>query len=588
MEFRELAGFYQQLESVSSRLEMIRIMSEMFRRLEYEEVDKVVYMVQGLLAPQFEGVEFGLASKMAEEAIAIATGFTKGEVDKLYKKLGDLGLTAEKLSYESKLKRMRSSTYTAVMVYDSMMKIAKTSGPGSKELKVKGLANLLAGSTPLECRYLIRYPLGQLRLGAGEYTVLEALSLSTTGSRSLKPVLENAYNLCGDLGYVAKVLFKNGENGVKGIKITPFMPIRPALAERLPTAEQILEKMGGECAVDQKYDGFRCQVHKRGNEVKIYSRNLEETTSMFPDIVKEVIRSVTADSVIFEGEALAFNEKTEEFMSFQETIQRKRKHGISEMAESMPLHLMLFDLLYCGVDYTSKPYSERRKKLSEIISEKSETIKLSRMEIVKSAEELSQFFDESIGEGLEGIVAKNLSAPYVAGARGFSWIKMKRSYKGELSDTLDLVILGYYLGRGSRAEFLFGGLLCGVYNKDKDIFETISRIGTGFTEEWMKELRDKLNRIRLKGKPMRVVSIIEPDFWVEPKYVVTVRADEITRSPMHTCGKHGNGSGYALRFPRIIGEEPIRKDKNAEEASSTKEIIEMFKQQKKISLKAHS
>ncbi len=587
MEFKELAGFYEKLEGLSSRLSMIEVMSELFKRLKYAEIDKVVYMVQGVLAAPYEGVEFGLAVKMAQDSISIATGASKADVEALYRKLGDLGSAAERLRSESKLRRMSSSTYTVEMVYDSMLKIAKTSRSGSKELKIRILAEMLAASTPLECRYLVRYPLGQLRLGAGDYTVLEALSVAVTGNRSSKELLEGAYNICSDLGYVARVLFKEGNKGIRDIGVSLFRPIRPALAERLPTAEQILKKMGGRCAVDQKYDGFRCQIHKKGGQVKIYSRNLEETTSMFPDIVAEVIRYVKSDSVIFEGEALAFNEKTEEFMPFQETIQRKRKHGINEMAESMPLHLMAFDLIYEGKSYMGRPYSERRKRLEEIVSRDSEKIKLSKMEVIESADRLERFFEASVGDGLEGIVAKDLSAQYVAGARGFSWIKMKRSYKGELSDTLDLVILGYYLGKGSRAEFMFGGLLCGVYDKKNDMFETVSRIGTGFTEKWMRELREKLSQIRLKSKPARVESIIQPDFWVEPKYVVTVRADEITRSPMHTCGAGKNGTGYALRFPRIIGEEPIRKDKSAEDSTTSVEVIEMFKQQKKVSTKSH-
>jgi DNA ligase-1 len=587
MEFKELASFYEKLEGLSSRLSMIEVMSDLFKRLRYDEVDKVVYMVQGVLAAPYEGVEFGLAVKMAQEAISIATGVSKTDVDTMYKKLGDLGSTAEKLRSVSKLKRMTSSTYTVEMVYNSMLKIAKTSGSGSKGLKIRILAEMLAASTPLECRYLIRYPLGQLRLGAGDYTVLEAFSLAATGSRSSKELLESAYNICSDLGYVAKVLFKDGVEGVGRIKVSLFRPIRPALAERLPTAEQILKKMGGRCAVEQKYDGFRCQVHKKGKQVRIYSRNLEETTSMFPDIVAEAARSIKSDSAIFEGEALAFNEKTEEFMPFQETIQRKRKHGINAMAESMPLHLMAFDLIYDGKSYMERPYSERRKLLEEIVSKDSDRIKLSKMVIIESAERLERFFEDSVGDGLEGIVAKDLSAQYIAGARGFGWIKMKRSYKGELSDTVDLVVLGYYLGKGSRAEFMFGGLLCGVYDKKRDMFETISRIGTGFTEEWMRELREKLSKIRLKSKPARVESLIEPDFWVEPKYVVTVRADEITRSPMHTCGAYKKGTGYALRFPRIIGEEPIRRDKGAEDSTTSVEVIEMFEQQKKVSTKPH-
>ncbi len=589
MQFKEFAEYFQRIESVSSRLKMIEILADMFKKIDSSEISMAVYMTQGVLAAPYEGIEFGLATKMAEDALSIATGKDKNEIESLYKKSGDLGLSAEMLMAESKLRRMRSSSYTIGMVYDSMIKISKASGKGSKEVKVRTLAEVLAASTPIECKYIIRYPLGQLRLGAGDSTILEALSVAHTGERRMKEELEHAYNICSDLGFIAEELYKFGEKGIKSIKVTLFRPIKPALAERLPTPEQIIDRLGGRCAVEQKYDGFRCQVHKSGNTVRIYSRNLEETTDMFPDIVKATKDSIEAENVIFEGEALAYNEKTSEFLPFQETIQRKRKHDVKAMSEQMPLHLMAFDIIYLnGKSYMDLPYNRRREELGRIISQNSERITLSNMVITKSAKELNKFFEESIESGLEGIVAKDLNSSYIAGARKFSWIKLKRSYKGLLSDTLDLVILGYYLGKGSRAEFKFGGLLCGVYNKKSDMFETISRIGTGFSEDNMKKLSSLLSKIRAKSKPARVSSLINPDFWVDPVYVVTVRADEITRSPMHTCCRNNSGDaevGYALRFPRIIGTNLIREDKRAEDCTSSEEIDELFKQQKKVTTK---
>jgi DNA ligase-1 len=340
--------------------------------------------------------------------------------------------------------------------------------------------------------------------------------------------------------------------------------------------------------VEQKYDGFRVQVHKNLNKVRLFSRRLEDTTEMFPDIVEAVKKEVRADTAIFEGEAIAFNESTGEFRPFQETIQRKRKHGITEKAEEMPLHLFAFDLMYVdGKDYTNEPYEKRRAELEKILKG-SATIRPTTRMVTTSPKELERFFSDAIEQGLEGIVAKDLDAPYIAGARKFSWIKMKRSYKGELSDTLDLVIIGYYRGRGSRAEFEFGGLLCAVYNKRRDVFETISRIGTGFTEAQMSQLKSTLDKIKERSKPARVDAIVEPDFWVYPKYVITVQADEITKSPTHTCGREkqadGTETGYALRFPRIIGDEAIRKDKSAEDATTTQEVIELFKQQKRVGI----
>jgi len=591
MLFRELAEYYDKLEAVSSRLKMIEILSELFKKLSPDEMSAAVYMTQGILLPPFEGLETGIADKLVEEAAAVSTGYTKEQIDREYKRSGDLGLAVQKLKAESKLKSMRSGHYSITEVYDRMLKIARTGGAGSKEKKINMLADMIGAAVPAEAKYMVRYSLGQLRMGVGDSTIMEALSVIGTGDRKFKADLERAYNICSDLGLVAKELASKGPKAIEGFKVTLFKPVRPALAERLPTAEEILERMDGIAAVEQKYDGFRVQVHKDGNTVKLFSRRLEDTTDMFPDIARAVVEEVGVKRIIFEGEALAFNEATFEYLPFQETIQRKRKHDVEKMAAELPLHLFAFDILYLNdKDWLSEPYEKRRAELEKIFGKGKQITPTTRI-VTKSPKELEEFFEKSVENGLEGVMAKDLKAPYIAGARKYSWIKLKRSYRGELSDTLDLVIVGYYLGRGSRAEFKFGGLLCAAYNKKKDMFETISRIGTGFTEMQMTELKDKLSKIKVKTKPARVDSIVEPDFWVTPTYVVTINADEITKSPMHTCGrelqKDGLETGYALRFPRLVGdnENTIRQDKSVEEATTTAEVIEMFKMQKKVGLK---
>ncbi|MEM3841524.1 MAG: ATP-dependent DNA ligase [Candidatus Micrarchaeaceae archaeon] len=590
MLFSDVAEYYSRLEGLSSRLDMISLLAEMLGKADKSEMRKLIYMTQGVLAPPFESIEFGIADKTVEDALAAASGRQRSEIEALYKQTGDLGLVAEQIMAKSKLKRMTSKKQSFLEIFDSMLKIATSSGKGSKESKTMALAGIIGSLSPIEARYLTRYPLGQLRLGLGDSTIIEALSIVATGSRDEKASIERAYNICSDLGYVGEVIASSGISGVKNMHVALFKPIRPALAERLPTSSEILERMGGVCAVEQKYDGFRCQVHKDGKKVKMYSRNLEEITSMLPDIAKAVVSSIKADKAIFEGEALAFNETTGEFMPFQETIQRKRKHGVDTISESMPLRLFSFDIMYLeGTDMLNKPYEERRKALEGIIPKNGSITTSSRI-IAKSPRELDEFFESSIENGLEGIVAKDLNAPYVAGARKFSWIKMKRSYKGEISDTFDLVIIGYYLGKGSRASFEFGGLLCATYNPDADVFESVSRLGTGFTEKQMKQLESILSKNISPTKPKNVLSGAKPDYWVYPKFVVTVQADEITKSPMHMCGRHvekdGSEVGYALRFPRLVGEDAIRPDKSYSDATTSKEVEEMYQKQKRVSLKA--
>ncbi|MFW5902475.1 MAG: ATP-dependent DNA ligase, partial [archaeon] len=327
--------------------------------------------------------------------------------------------------------------------------------------------------------------------------------------------------------------------------------------------------------------GFRLECHKKGDKVKLFSRRLDDMTDMFPELV-EAIKKLDQDELIFEGEAMSYNEEKEEFRSFQETMRRRRKYEVDEMAEKYPLKLFIFDLMYVdGEDYTEKSYLERRKKLEEILSEKEETLKqtlrISEMKITSDPKEVEKLFKENLSKGLEGIIAKDPEASYKAGSRGWRWIKLKKSYEGELADTIDLLIVGYYKGKGSRTKFGFGGFLGCVYNKEKDRFETVAKVGTGFTEEQMKKFSEKLGEIKISEKPVRVDSKIEPDHWVEPRYVVTVNADEITKSPEHTCGKEGNEKGYALRFPRLEGW--IRKDKNPEDATTVEEIKKMYRLQ---------
>jgi len=578
MDFRELAETFDRLEKTSSRLEMMEILASLLSKADASNVDKIIYLLQGRVAPPYKGIELGIGEKLAMQAIARAYGVDVSEVERLYKELGDLGLVAEKLAANKRQTTLFSQPLTVERVYDNFYRIATASGPGSQELKLRLLIDLLNDASPLEARYIVRIPLGKLRLGVGDATILEALALAKTGSRDFKEQLERAYNLCSDLGYVAKVLYEKGPEAIRNFKVVVGIPIRPALAQRAQSAEEIIARLGT-CAAEAKYDGFRCQIHKKGDKVWIFSRRLENMTDMFPELVEGTLKQIDAEEAIFEGEAIAYNEETGEFYPFQMTIQRKRKYGIREAAQEFPLKLFAFDLLYVdGEDYTQKPYRERRAELERRVK-KGEVIDLSERRIVSTAKELQRFFESCVERGLEGIVAKDLNAPYIAGARKWAWIKLKRSYRGELSDTLDVVIVGYYKGRGKRSKFGLGGILVAVYDPKEDVFKTIAKVGSGFTEEQLAEMKRILDQIAVPHKPARVVSKIEPDVWVEPRYVITVTADEITRSPNHTAGWDGE-RGYALRFPRIVGW--IRQDKGPEDATTVDEIVEMYKQQKTV------
>lgn len=610
MLFSQAAKYFDLIEKASSRLAMTDYLAELFEKMPAEDAKRVVYLLQGRIAPQFEAKEIGFGEKLIAEGIAKATGFAREEVDKKFNEIGDLGSVAEEYLKKKRQQSLSTQPLTIEKVFLNLKKMSETQGEGSQESKKKLLAELFNSASPVEARYIARIPLGNIRLGIGDPTVMDAFAMALTKheqeklekekklaakkkdekeiegrQRKLKAEIreriEAAYNIFSDLGDIAEILKTKGVLGLEEIHISPGTPIRPTAAERLPSAKEIIEKLG-KCAVEAKYDGFRVQVSKDNGKIRIFSRHSEDITHMFPEIIEAAKEQLLPKKCIVEGEALAYNEETQEYYPFQVTIQRKRKYEVEKKAKEYPLNLFLFDVMYSdGESYMDKPFVERRKKLESMIKEGG-IIRLSEQKIIDDADELEKFFEEKISQGLEGVMAKDLTAPYIAGARKFAWIKLKRSYKGTLDDTLDLVIIGYYAGKGKRTEFGLGALLVAAYNAKKDLFESVAKIGTGMSEEMLSTLESILSKISTKAKPPRVACELKPDHWVQPKYVVETRADEITLSPMHSCGKE-KGAGYALRFPRMI---KLRSEKKPEDATTTEEVKEMYKLQKRVAIAA--
>ena len=572
MRFQEFAKYLEALEKISSRLEMYRLLGELFQKADPEEASRIAYLCEGRLLPAFEGVETGMGERTIAAAIASASDRTAEEVALASRELGDLGLVVESL-----LPHTKRSKLTVSDVYEELLKVARTSGKGSTEAKRDLLADLLRRATTIEARYIVRFTQGRLRLGIAAPTLIEAVARLEDEPKQARKIIERAFNLCSDLGLVLATWRGHGLDALASFKVKVGNPVRPMLAERLPSAEKIIDKIG-RCAVEAKLDGFRCQVHLSGGKIEMFSRNLERTTEMFPDIAGAVKKEVNAKSLIIDGEALAVNEETGEFHPFQVTVQRKRKHKVTEMAEDFPLVLVAFDLLYAnGKDLTGKSYEVRRSELQRLIGSGG-GIRLSEAVVTDSAQELQLFFDREVEQGHEGIVAKRLSSGYEPGARNYNWIKLKRAYRSELSDTVDVVLVGYIRGRGARARLGIGSLLGAVYDAKTDTFQTIGKIGSGLSDEnWIK-LKNLLDEARVKEQPARVDSRMTPDVWVEPRHVVAVLADEITRSPVHTAGRDEQGRGLALRFPRVVGF--VRADKSAEDATTASEIEEMFTQQR--------
>lgn len=580
MTFKNLAQYFTRLEATPKRLELIDILSKLFKSSSKEEISMICYLVQGRIAPFFKPVEIGMAEQTVAQAIAISYQSSKEEVLKLYGKLGDMGNVASLLSSKVKSSALQrgeqKSKLTVKEVFEILIQIAGTNGNGTVEKRLKFLSDLLKKLDSVSVKYLVRIPLGNLRLGVGDPTILEGLSVAKFGDRSKKKILEGAYNRTSDLGLIAEVLWSDGLLAVEKLEVKVGYPIRSELCERLPTPQKAIEKMGT-VDVQYKYDGFRVQIHKDGDNVSMFSRNLENMTHMFPELIKGTLEQVKAKTAILDSEALAYNPESEEFLPFQETTKRRRKHNILEMAAKLPLKAFVFDILYKdGESLIDKPLTERIKILEETIEDDGTLIR-TKTQTVSEAKTLGLLLEDAISKGLEGVVIKKLDSKYEAGGRNFNWVKLKRHSAGELYDTIDCVILGYIFGRGKRADFGAGALLVGVYDDKKDEFVTVSRIGTGLTDDEWREIHKKADKIRVDHKPARVNSVINPSVWIRPEIVIEVLADEITRSPIHTAGKSDLEPGYALRFPRLVSFRD--KDKKAEDATTIKELVEMYADQ---------
>jgi len=569
--FPELSGYLDRLESTTSRNDLVKTLAELYTKTSPDEIQPLTYLIQGRLVPFFEPVEIGLGEKLVVAAIAQAFGTPLDDVAKLFGRVGDLGLVAAQLAGHGS-----SSALPVTEVHARLMDIAGAAGAGSVEKKRSLFAALLKHADSASAKHLVRIALGRLRLGIGDPTVLDALSFARKGDRSLRPVLEAAYNRVSDLGLIARTFWAGGEPEVNALEVTVGRPIRSQLAERLPNPEAVIKKLGP-VAVQPKYDGIRVQIHKSGEVVRVFSRNLEDYTRMFSELTAAA-RGLTDDTLILDGEAIAYSKELEEYLPFQLTASRRRQHGIEQAARELPLVAFVFDILYRnGRDLTDLPYEERLALVDEVIA--GSTVLLPAP-IIKtdSVEVLTKTLLDYISQGLEGVVVKRPDSKYQAGARNFNWVKLKRHTSGELSDTVDLVLLGYYFGKGKRAEFGVGALLAGVYDAENDRFATITKLGTGLSDAEWRQIHERADTLQVDQRPARVDSILVPDVWLKPEVVVEVMADEITPSPRHTAGKVGDEPGFALRFPRVVSFRGA--DKRAEDATTVHEIAELFRQQR--------
>jgi DNA ligase 1 len=578
VKFLTVAQTFTEIEPIASRLEMTRLLADLLKKATPSEAAIICYFSLGQLQPPHIGTKFNIAEKMAIKAVAELLKSEPKVVEHEMKQIGDLGLVVLNGGWHAR------QELTVHEVYKRLEEIESIAGAGSQEEKIVQLKDLLHDLDPVSAKYVIRIILDTLRLGFSDMTIIDALSWMISGDKSLRSSLEDAYNICADIGLIARTVKEEGIEAIEKMHIHLGVPIRPAAAERLPNAQAIIEKIG-HCIAQPKIDGFRLQIHvdntRKPAKIHFFSRNLQDMSAMFPDLT-EAVKTLDVESVICEGEAIAYDPVTDSFLPFQETVKRKRKHGIEAAIEEFPLRVFLFDLLYLnGKDLLKEPCETRRNHLMAITKNSSDLIKVIGEQEINNAQELEDYFNENIAAGLEGVVVKRAYSQYTPGKRNFNWIKLKRQEEpGHLEDTLDCVILGYYSGSGKRAGFGIGAFLVGLFNAQEDRYETVAKIGTGLKDEDWVELKKRCDKIAVSHQPKNVVCAKElvPDVWVYPEIVCMVRADEITISPLHAAGKTVQKQGYALRFPRFMGYRP---DKSASEATTVKELEHLFKNQTK-------
>jgi DNA ligase-1 len=581
VEFSILSDAFSKMESTNKRLELTQHLVELFKKTPQQVISRITYLLQGKLRPDFEGIEIGVAERLAIRAISKSSGIPIKKIEVEYRKGGDLGHAASVILEQKTQTTFLVEDITVERVYETLFKIANLEGSRSQDMKMKYISSLLNDATPVEARFILKIILGTLRLGIAENTVMDALAIAFTGDKENRKSLEHAYNVSSDLGKVAEHIASEGMNGVEKFEISLFNPVRPMLADRVKSEDEAIEKMGIEFAAEYKLDGERVQLHAKEDKVILFSRSLENITAYYPDIVEKIPKSIQAETVILEAEVVAVNENTGEFLPFQELMHRRRKYKIEKAVSQYPISVNFFDVLYHnGKSCLESKYETRRKLLEKIVRE-DDFAKHIPMTTVTNKNEIEEFLENSINAGCEGLMLKMLDKPYQAGSRGSYWLKLKREYRNELGDSLDLVVIGAFFGKGRRTG-RYGTLLLATYDDDQDVFTSICKVGTGFTDEDLDQIYQILsNKVTIKKNP-RIDSEMEADVWFEPELVVEVVASEITLSPIHKSAWDAirKDAGLALRFPKFTGK--IRIEKAAEDASTNDEVITLYKGQKKV------
>ncbi|MCX6711773.1 MAG: ATP-dependent DNA ligase [Candidatus Woesearchaeota archaeon] len=554
MDYLDLVNVYEELEKTTKRLEKSDIISRLLKKASVEDLEQIMYLIQGKVFPNWDERKIGMSSKLALRAVTLATGASKEEVEKMLNKLGDLGKVAEELTKEKEQVTLVQHKLTVKKVFDNIRKLSVLEGEGTVNKKIGLVAELLTSAKPIEAKFIIRTVLEVLRVGVAEGILRDAIAKAY--DVDFKEV-EQAFDLMNDYSEVAKVAKKKS---LGKIGLTIMRPINAMLAIRVETIEDAFKALGKPALFEYKLDGFRVQIHKKDNKILLFTRGMENVTNQFKETLNHIEKNIKGDSYVLDSEFVGYDAKTGKYLPFQNISQRiKRKYDIEDIAKRFPVEVNLFDIMYYeGKDLTKETQEQRRKFLEKIVKQVPKKIVLTKKLVTDNEKEAKKFYKESLKAGNEGVMVKNLKTIYQPGRRVGGWLKIK-----SIMETLDLVISGAEWGEGKRATWLSSFTLS--CRKDSEFLD-VGKVGTGIKEKdeegiTFKQLTKLLkpNIIKQEGKIVKI----------KPSLVVEIAYEEIQKSPTYS-------SGYALRFPRVLR---VRYDKGVKDIDTIYKIKEIYSKQ---------
>ncbi|PIO07629.1 DNA ligase [Candidatus Pacearchaeota archaeon CG10_big_fil_rev_8_21_14_0_10_34_12] len=570
MLYKNLAKFYEEVSSTTKRLEKIKILSKFLK--EISELDKeVLYLLLGDIYPEYDERRIGISSQLAIKSIELSVGIEKEQVVKEWKSIGDLGKVAEKLKENKRQSTLQSHTLTTEKVLNNLRKLPELEGKGTIGKKISLITELLTSASPLEAKYLIRTLIGDLIIGLKESTIRESMAVAFFPEEKKKESAEKiqqAIDKSNDISLVFEIAKKGKINALEKISLEVGKPIKAMLAQKIKTISEGFKALGVPCAVEYKYDGFRLIIHKKGKEIKLFTRRLENVTNQFPEVVDYLKRYVKGDSFILDSEAVGYNKKTGEYQPFQAISQRiRRKYNIEKIQKEMPVEINVFDVLYFnGKSMLDEPFKKRTEMIRKIVKNQKYKIVSSKQIITGDEKNAEDFYKKALKDNQEGVMMKSLDAKYKPGSRVGFMLKIKPEERD-----MDLVITGAEYGTGKRSGWMSSFIISCRDSKTKKYLE-IGKVGTGIKEKATEKSDSNISFNELTKKLMPLI-VKEKGKTVEikPKIVVSVTYQEIQKSPNYN-------SGFALRFPRFTA---LRNDKSLSEISSLKEVEEDYENQKR-------